>query len=74
MNVNVQSASHSGPTPINVRRKLGINCTLSGNPGGRWGKARPLVPVDCWVCPVAVPTVTFGATLSMLTTGASVAK
>ena len=32
------------------------------------------VPEYCSVCPVAVPTVTFGAARSMFTTGASVAK
>ena len=47
---------------------------MIGNYDGRWGKARLHVPADFWVCPVAVPTVTFGAVRSMLTTGASVAK
>ena len=47
---------------------------MSGNSGGRWGKARSPVSVDCWVCPIAVPTVNFGDAISMLTTGAYVAK
>ena len=41
---------------------------------GRWGKSKSPVPVDCWVFPVAVPTLTFGAERSMLTIGASVEK
>ena len=45
-----------------------------GNPDGIWGKSKSPVPVDCWVCPVAVPTLTFGAERSMLTIGAYVEK
>ena len=72
--VTAQLASHSGPTPIKVCQKTGIGCPFIGNPNGIGGKARYPAPVDFWVCPVAVPTVTFGAALSMLTTGSSVAK
>ena len=72
--VNVQSASHRGPTPIKLWRKPVIRCPLIGNSDGRWGKARLPVPGDCWFCPVVVPTVTFGASWSMLITGASVAN
>ena len=74
VNLTVQLASHSGPTPTKVCRKLGMRCPLIGNPDGIWGKFRSPVPVNCWVCPVAVPTVTFGAARSMLTTGASMEK
>ena len=70
--VTVQSASQIGYTPIEVWRKPGMRCPLIGNPNGRWGKSKSPVSVDCWVCPVAVPTVTFGAEKSMLTIGASV--
>ena len=72
--LTVQSVSHSGPIPIKVWRKPGIRFPFIGNPDGRWGKARSPVPVDCWVCPVDVPTVTFFAARYMLTKGASVAK
>ena len=72
--VNVQSESNSGPTHTKVWWKPGMSFPLSGNPNGRWGKYRSPVTVDCWVCPVAVPTVTFGAASSMLTTGASMEK
>ena len=72
--VTVQSASHRGPTHIKVCRKPGIRCTFIGNSDGIWGKSRLTVPADCWVFPVAVPTVTFGAALSMLTAGSSVEK
>ena len=72
--VTVQSASYSGPTHNKVRRKPGTRCPLIGNPDGRWGKSRSPVPVDCWVFPVAVPTITFGAVRSMLTSGESMAK
>ena len=49
-------------------------CPLSEDPRGKWGKARSSVPMDCWVCPVAAPNVTFGDVRSMLTTGSYVAK
>ena len=52
----------------------GMRCTLIGNPDGRWGKSKSPVPVDFWVCPIAVPTFTFGAERSMLPIGASVEK
>ena len=74
MKVTVQSASQSGPTPIKVWRKPGIRCTLIGNTDGRWGKSNYPVPVDCWVFPVALPTLNFGAERSMLTIRASVEK
>ena len=74
MKVTVHLASHSGITPIKVWRKSGIRCPLSGKPGGIWVKARSPVPVDFWVFPFSVHTVTFYASLSILTTGASVAK
>ena len=74
MKVTVQSASQIGPTPIKVCQKPGMRCPLIGNPDGIWGKYRSPIPVYCWVCPVTVPTVTFGAVRSMLITGASMAK
>ena len=72
--VNVQSASHSGPTNTKVWRKPGTRCPFIGNPDGRRGKSRSPIPVDCWVCPVAVTTATFGAAQSVLTTEASMEK
>ena len=72
--VTVQLASHSGPTHTKVWRKPGMRFPLIGNPDGRWGNSRSPVPVDYWVCPVAVPTMTFGAARYMLTTGASMEK
>ena len=74
MNVTVQPASQIGPTPIKVWRNPGMRCPLIVNTYGRWGKSKYPVPVDCWVCPVAVPTLTFGAERSMLTIGASAEK
>ena len=47
LNVTVQSASQSGPTPIKVWRNPGIICSVIGNPDGSWGKFEPPVPVDC---------------------------
>ena len=74
MKVTVQSASQKGGAPIKVWRKPGMRCTFIGNIDGRWGKSKSPFPVDCLVCPVAVPTLTFGAKTSMLTIGASVEK
>ena len=74
MKVTVQLESHSGHTPIKVWRNPSMRCPLIGNPNGRWGKYKSPVSVDCWVCPVAMPTFTFGAARSMLTTGASMEK
>ena len=51
-----------------------MRCPLIVNSDGIWGKSSPPVPVDCWVCPVDVPTVNFSAARSMLTTGVSMAK
>ena len=72
--VTVQSESHRGPTPIKVWQKPDTRCTLIGNPDGRWGKSKSPVPVDFWVCPVDMPTLTFGSVRSMLTTRESVEK
>ena len=72
--VTVKPASHRGPTPITVWRKLDIRCPLVVNSNGRWGKAKFPVPADCCVCPVAVPTLTLGAAWSILTTRASTEK
>ena len=61
VNVTVQSASHSGPTPINVCCNPGMICPVTGNPEGSFGIFNSPVPVEFWDWPVAVPTVTFGA-------------
>ena len=74
MKVTVQSASYSGTTPIKVWRKPGIRCPLIGNPNWIWSKSKSPLRVDCWVCPIALPALTFGDSSSMLTTGASVEK
>ena len=74
INVTVQSASQSGPTPIKVWRKPGIICPVIGNPDGSWGKFKSPVPVDFCDWPVAVPTFTFGAERSTLAMGASTEK
>ena len=47
---------------------------MIGNPDGRWGKFKSPVPIDCCVCPVAVPTLTVGTERSVLTMGESAAK
>ena len=47
---------------------------MTGNPDGRWGKYKFPVPVDFWVCFVAVNILTFVTERSMLTTGSSVEK
>ena len=72
--MTVHFASHSGSTPIKVLRKPGIIFPVIRNPDGRWSKFKSPVPVDCCVCPVAVPTLTVWAERSMLTMGASAAK
>ena len=74
VNVTVQSASQSGPTPIKVCRKPGIIFPVFGNPDGIWGKFKSPVPVDFFVWPVAVPTLTVGAERLTLTMGESAAK
>ena len=74
LNVTVQSASQSGPTPIKVLRNPGIICPVIGNPDGSWGKFRSPVPVVCCDWPVALTTLTFGSERSTLTIGASAAK
>ena len=74
VNVTVQSASQSGPTPIKVWRNPGIICPVTGNPDGSLGKFNSPMPVDGWDWPVAVPTVTFGSEMLTLTMGASSEK
>ena len=66
--------SHRGHTPIKVWRKPGMRCPLVINSDRRLGKAKLLVPADCCVYPVDVPTATLGAARSMLNTGASTEK
>ena len=72
--VTVQLASQIGPNPIKVWRKHDIRCPVIGNPDGRWGKFKLPVPVDCFVCPIAVLTLTVGSKRFILTIGASAAK
>ena len=74
LNVTVQSASQSGPTPIKVWRNPGMICPVTGNLEGSLGKFNSPVPVDCCDWPVAVPTVTFGDKRLTLTMGASAEK
>ena len=72
--MNVQSASQSGLTLIKVWRKTGMRCHCIVNPDGRWGKSKSPDPVEFLVCPVAVPTLTFGVERSLLNIEVSVAK
>ena len=74
VNVTVQSASYSGPTPIKVWQNPSMICPVTGNTEGVFGKFNSPVPVDFWDWPVAVPTVTFGSERYMLTMGASTEK
>ena len=71
LNVTVQYASHSGPTPIKVCWKPGMIGPVTGNPEGSFGRFNSPVSVEFLDWPVAVPTVTFGAERSILTIGAS---
>ena len=71
VNVTVQSASHSRPTPIKVCLNPGMICPVTGNPEGSLGKFNSHVPMDCCDWPVSVPTVTFRANMLTLTMGAS---
>ena len=52
----------------------GITWPVVGKFSGREGRFNSAVPVDCWTCPVAVPTLTFGAVGLKLIWGASFAK
>ena len=72
--VDVQSESQSGPIPIKIWRNAGMGRLLIGNPGGRWVKSKSPVPVNFWVFPVDVPTLTIGAERYMLNIRASVEK
>ena len=74
VNVTVQSASQSGPTPIKVWRNPSTICPVIGNPDGGWGKFNSPVPVDCCDWPVAVTTLNFGAERLTLTMGAYAGK
>ena len=47
---------------------------MIGNPEGSWDKFKSPVPMNCCDCPVAVPTLTFGAERLTLTMGASAEK
>ena len=72
VNTTVQSASHSGPTPIKVCRNTGMICPVSGNPEGSFCRFNSPVPVEFCDWPIAVPTVNFEAERSMLTMVVSV--
>ena len=74
VNVTVQSASYSGPTPIRVCWNLGMICPETGNPEGRFGGFNSPVPVEFCDWKVAVPTVAVGDERSILTIGASAEK
>ena len=74
VNVTVQSASHSGPTPIKVCLNPGMICPVTGNPEGSLERFNSPVPVEFCVWPVAFPAVTLGAERSVLTMGASAEK
>ena len=52
----------------------GITWPFVGKLAGREGRFSSTVPVDRWTCPVAVPTLTFGAVESTLRRGVSFAK
>ena len=52
----------------------GITWPFVGKLAGREGRFNSAVPVDRWTCPVAVPTLNFGAVESKLRRGASFAK
>ena len=69
VNVTVQYASHSGPTPIKLCRNPGMICPVTGNPEGSFGRFNSHVPCDCWDWPVDVPTDIFGAERSTLNMG-----
>ena len=71
VNVTIQSASHIGPTPIKVCLHPGRICPVTGKLAGSLGRLSLPVPMETWVWPVAVPTVTFVAAQYMLTMGAS---
>ena len=72
--VNAQLASRRGPTPIKVWRKPGMRCPLVGKSDGIWGKAKLPFPADCFVCPIAMPTLALGSAQSMLNTGSLASK
>ena len=63
-----------GTTTIKVCINPGMICPVTGKLAGSLGRFSSFVPVESWVWPVAVPTVTFGAVRSMLTIGASAEK
>ena len=69
--VPAQSASHRYLTPIKVWQKPGIRCPLNINSIEKWGKAKFPSPAVCFVCPVAVPTMTLDAERYMLTAWSS---
>ena len=52
----------------------GITWPCVGKLAGREERFSSAVPVDRWTCPVAVPTLTFGAVESKLRRDASFAK
>ena len=69
--VTVQPALHMGPMPMSVSQKAGMMWPVWGKSLGKFGIRLVAVAKDCCRCPVAVPTVTFGAEGSTLLTGAS---
>ena len=57
LKVTVHLASQSGPIPIIVCLKQGITWPVNGKLEGRCGWFRVAMPEECWVFPMAVPTV-----------------
>ena len=71
VNVTVQAASYSRPTPIRICRNPSMIYPVTGNPEGSLGRFNSPVPVEFCDWPVAVLTVTLGAECSILTIWAS---
>ena len=61
VNSTRQSASHILPIPKRVCLNDGMPWPVLGKLAGSIGIFSSAVPVDCWTCPVAVPTLIFGA-------------
>ena len=51
-----------------------MRCPLVGNSDKIWGKAKLPFPDDCFVCPIAMPTLALGSAQSMLNTGSLASK
>ena len=71
VNSTRQLASHILPIPKRVCLNDGMTWPVLGKVAGSIGIFSSAVPVDCWTCPVAVPTLIFGATGLKLMWGAA---